>query len=575
MPYQTALISTIVVAFVLAFCAGFVARKMKISPLVGYLMAGIAIGPFTPGFVADLDLAAQLAELGVILLMFGVGLHISFADLLAVRAIAFFGACAQMVVTVAASAGFFLLLGWSLESGLLLGLALSVASTVVLLRLLEERGELDTIGGRIAVAWLIVQDIAMVLVLVLLPVFAEIADAAPGTDVSSDAGAELALTILLTLAKLAAFIALMLVVGRRAAPWLLRHVARTGSRELFTLAVLASALGIAYGSAELFGASFALGAFFAGVVLSESDFSHQAAANSLPFRDAFAVLFFVSVGMLFDPTVLVERPLVILAVLAIIILVKSVPAMVLLIAFRYPAGAALTVTTGLAQIGEFSFILVGMGVALGMIPPEGRDLVLAGALLSITINPALLALKAPAARWMHSHPRLIAAFKRSGDHLTELAPTHGDSRHEGHIILVGYGRVGNAVGDILAEHGLPFVVVELNRRVVETIRGRGIQAIYGDAGAPGVLTAALVEHARLLIVASPDALHTREIFRSARAANPLIEGIARSHSDRERAVLEEAGVNRAIVGERELAAGIARYALQRLEIAPHEPRAED
>lgn len=390
LPHETSLVATIAAAFVLAFAFGLLATRLRIPPLVGYLLAGVAIGPFTPGFVADSGLASQLAEIGVILLMFGVGLHFSVRDLMAVRRIALPGALAQIVTATAIGAVLAHFWGWSWGAGMVFGLALSVASTVVLLKALEERNIIDSPEGRIAVGWLIVEDLAMVLTLVLLP---PLAQSLGGTvpDEMAQTPVSLTLTLFLTLLKVAVFVALALVVGTRVVPWLLTQVARTQSRELFTLAVLAIALGIAYGSAALFGVSFALGAFFAGVVLSESELSQKAGQDLLPLKDAFAVLFFVSVGMLFDPTILVREPLPVLGVLAVILVGKSLAAFLIVIAFRYPVKTALTISASLAQIGEFSFILAGLGVMLGLLPAAGRDLILAGALLSIAVNPLAFA----------------------------------------------------------------------------------------------------------------------------------------------------------------------------------------
>jgi len=387
--HESSLITILAMGFVLAFAFGFVAIRLRLPPIVGYLVAGILIGPFTPGIVADIALAGQLAEIGVILLMFGVGLHFSAADLMAVRWIAIPGAVAQIVIATAIGAAMAMMWGWPLGAGLVLGLALSVASTVVLLRALDERNSVGTVNGRIAVGWLIVEDLAMVLALVLLPALAELLGGR--ADATSMSMPELLTDLGLTFGKVILFVAIVMAIGPRVVPWLLSQVARVGSRELFTLAVLAIALGIAYGSAKLFGVSFALGAFFAGLVLSESRFSHKAAADSLPMQDAFAVLFFVSVGMLFDPSIVTREPLAVLAVLALILVGKSIAAIVIVLALGYPMSTALTVAASLAQIGEFSFILAGLGIALGLMPTEGRDLILAGALLSITLNPLVFA----------------------------------------------------------------------------------------------------------------------------------------------------------------------------------------
>jgi len=562
-PHETTLITTIVAGLVLAFGGGFIASKLRLPPLVGYLLAGVVVGPFTPGFVADQELAMQLAEIGVILLMFGVGLHFSIKDLLAVRAIAIPGAVGQIIFATALGAGMAYLWGWSFGAGLVFGLALSVASTVVLLRALEERSSLDSDNGRIAVGWLIVEDLAMVLALVLLPVFAgALGGTSPG-GAGQLGGDNFLLTLALTFGKLALFLGLMLIVGTRSIPWLLEQVARTGSRELFTLSVLATALGIAFASAELFGVSFALGAFFAGVVLSESDFSHQAAADSLPLQDAFAVLFFVSVGMLFDPSILVREPLAVLAVVVVIVVGKSLAAFGIVLAFGYPASTALTVSASLAQIGEFSFILAGLGVALGLLPPEGRDLILAGALLSITLNPLVFFGFDWLAEWLQTHPSLLGRIERRGDETLSTLPdeTAGPSDH---AVIVGYGRVGSTVGKGLKSQGLPVVVIERDRRRVEALRARGVPAIYGDATTPGVLGAAGADRARLIVIATPEGYQTRRIIERVRTLNPQIDIAVRTHNESEVAYLERQGVGVAIMGERELAFGLIDYALRSL-----------
>ncbi|MBY3753159.1 cyclic nucleotide-binding domain-containing protein [Azospirillum formosense] len=432
MSHDVPLISMIAIAFGLAFIFGYLADRIRLPPLVGYLVAGIIIGPFTPGFVADGALAAQLAEIGVILLMFGVGLHFSPSDLLAVRKIAIPGAVGQIGLATALGVGLAWLWGWSLGAGLVLGLSLSVASTVVLLKALEERDMLNTAEGRVAVGWLIVEDLAMVLALVLLPALAEVLGGhAPGTAGGHGAGSDgpIWLTLALTLGKVAAFSVLAIVLGPRVVPVILTNVARTGSRELFTLSVLAIALGVAYGSAVLFGVSFALGAFFAGVVLNESRFSHKAATDSMPLQDAFAVLFFVSVGMLFDPSILLRDPLAVIAVVALIVVGKSLIAFGIVILLRFPVGMGLAVSASLAQIGEFSFILVGLGLSLGLLPEEGRDLVLAGALLSITLNPAVFA--GVAALRKHLQAKRTAGVPPYGwEQFEHLQSSLADARHQ-------------------------------------------------------------------------------------------------------------------------------------------------
>ncbi|WP_029010459.1 YbaL family putative K(+) efflux transporter [Azospirillum halopraeferens] len=562
MPPETTFVATIVLGLVLAFFGGILASKLRLPPLVGYLLAGVGVGPFTPGFVADAGLAAQLAEIGVILLMFGVGLHFSIRDLLTVRAVAIPGALGQMAVATALGFGLAQFRGWPIGAGLVFGLALSAASTVVLLRALEERNVLDSANGRIAVGWLVVEDLAMVLALVLLPALAGGLGGGQG-DVA-DHGAPLAVTLALTLGKVGLFLGLVLTVGTRVIPWLLEQVARTGSRELFTLSVLATALGIAFGSAELFGVSFALGAFFAGVVLSESDFSHQAAADALPLRDAFAVLFFVSVGMLFDPSILIREPLAVLAVVLIIIPGKSFTAFVIVLAFGYPASTALTVSASLGQIGEFSFILAGLGVAFGVLPPEGRDLILAGALLSITLNPLVFAGLDRLSGWLHERPNLLGRIERRGNDRLAVLPAVNGGGPRDHAIIVGYGWVGSVVGKGLKSQNLPIVVVDRNRRRVEALRERGVPAIYGDAATPGILEAAGVHRARLVVVATPDGYRTQRILDLARRLNPAIDTAVRTHSEAELADLERQGVGVAIMAERELAFGLMDYCLRSL-----------
>jgi monovalent cation:H+ antiporter-2, CPA2 family len=565
MPHAPSLLATIVLGLVLAACGGFLARKLHLPPLVGYLAAGIAIGPFTPGFIGDENLAPQLAEIGVILLMFGVGLHFSIKDLLAVRRIALPGALAQVFTATAIGAAVALSWGWSTVDSLVLGSALSCASTVVLLRALEERNALDSVNGRIAVGWLVVEDLVMVLVLVLLPAAAGPLGRGAHGLAAQLAGDNVWLALVFTIGKLAAFIALVFLVGTRIVPWVLEHVARTGSRELFTLSVLALAFGIAYSSAELFGVSFALGAFFAGAVLSESDFSHQAAADSLPLKDAFAVLFFVSVGMLFDPAILVHDPLAVLAVVLVIILGKSLAAFAIVLAFGYPVTTAMTVAASLAQIGEFSFILAGLGVALGILPPEGRDLIIAGAVLSIAVNPLLFATIDPVVAWLRRRPRLLTQIEWHESKLATLPER--STGLQNHAILVGYGRVGRIIGEALKAHHLPFVVVEDNRRRVEVLRGYDIPAVYGDATAAGVLDAANVDRARLLVVAAPRGFRTQRIIEIARQANPQIKTAIRTHSAGDLANFERQGVDIAIMGERELALGLLGYTVQSLGVS--------
>ena len=564
MPHNTALITTIAAGIGLAFVLGLAATRLRLPPLVGYLLAGIVVGPFTPGPVADTGLAQQLAEIGVILLMFGVGIHFSVSDLLAVRHIALPGAVVQITAATSLGAAVSHLWGWSWGSGIVFGLCLSVASTVVLLRALEDRGMLDSADGRIAVGWLIVEDLATVLVLVLLPALAATLGAEPpagsGGIATNGSTGGLAVALGVTLAKVGVFIALMFIVGRRAVPWLLTRVAGTGSRELFTLAVLAVALVIAVGASAVFGVSFALGAFFAGMVVNGSDLSHQAAADALPLQDAFSVLFFVAVGMLFDPMILIQQPLEVLSVVLIVMIGKSIAAFVIVLLFRYSIHTALTISASLAQIGEFSFILAALGVSLGLLPIEGQSLIVAGALLSISFNPLAFGAAARAEAWISARPRLLALLERPAGTIADSPATLDPKRD--HAIIVGYGRVGSAIGETLKEHHIPYLVVEQDRETVEALRRRGIPAFFGDASRPGVLDQASVGRARLLAVTAPDPFKARAIISVARRANPTIDTVVRTHTDEERKYLERLDVGLAVMGERELANTMARYAVQ-------------
>jgi CPA2 family monovalent cation:H+ antiporter-2 len=557
MPHHTPLIATIVAGLVLAFVLGAIANRLRLSPLVGYLLAGVAVGPHTPGFVADQSLATELAEIGVILLMFGVGVHFSLRDLLSVKAIAIPGAIAQIAVSTLLGIGLSWTMSWSIGSGFVFGLALSVASTVVLLRSLQERHLLDSDRGRIAVGWLIVQDLAMVLALVLLPALSGLLAGGPAAPATNLPGAsEIATTLAITLGKVGAFVGLMLVIGRRVIPWVLHYVAHTGSRELFRLAVLAIALGVAYGAAALFDVSFALGAFFAGMVLSESELSQQAASESLPLRDAFAVLFFVSVGMLFDPTILLRDPWPVIATLAIILIGNSGAGLLILRAFRYPPETAFTIAAGLAQIGEFSFILASLGVGLGVLPETGRDLILAGAIISILVNPAFFA---AVDRWRASRKRRVA------DHgvAQPMAPAIRDlpvTALVGHAVLVGYGRVGSRVGDAMRQEGCPLLVIEDNEHLLERLRGSGIDVIAGNAAAPESIRAANLSQARWLFVAVPNAFEAGQIIEQARVINPTLPIIARAHTDAEVEHLQKLGASITIMGEREIAIAMVEYA---------------
>ncbi|WP_439496456.1 YbaL family putative K(+) efflux transporter [Bosea sp. (in: a-proteobacteria)] len=549
------LIAILVAGLGLAFIFGALAQKLRISPLVGYLLAGVAVGPFTPGFVADQGLANELAEIGVILLMFGVGLHFSLKDLLSVKAIAVPGAIVQIGVATLLGLGLGLLLGWTWIAGLVFGLALSVASTVVLLRALQERRLVQTEKGKIAVGWLIVEDLAMVLALVLLPAIADALNGArPGAPGPLATQFDFGLwgVLGLTLAKVVAFVAFMLIVGRRIIPWVLHWVAHTGSRELFRLAVLAVALGVAYIAASLFGVSFALGAFFAGMILNESPLSQRAAEESLPLRDAFAVLFFVSVGMLFDPGILLRAPGPLIATLAIILIGKSLAAWLIVRAFGRSNAVALTISASLAQIGEFSFILAGLGVSLAILPEQGRDLVLAGAILSILLNPVLFAIvdrlsmdAVPVAKPKPS----AAAPAPEPEPERDIVPTALVE----HMVVVGYGRVGSLLGAGLIRHGEKLLVIEDQSDAIEAARRDGAEVIIGNAADPEVLAAAGLWRAKRLFVAIPGSFEAGQVCEQARRDSPSLPIVARAHSDAEVEHLTKCGATLTIMGEAEIA----------------------
>lgn len=586
MPHSTPLISTIVMGLVLAFVLGVIANRFRMPPLVGYLIAGVLVGPFTPGFVADASLANELSEIGVILLMFGVGLHFSLKDLLSVRAIAIPGAIVQIGGATIMGLGLATLLGWGLGAGLIFGLALSVASTVVLLKALQDRHMVDSEKGRIAVGWLIVEDLAMVLALVLIPAIASVngVEGAALHDPFIDfvenvfnIHLDIIGILAVTVVKLAAFVGFMLVVGRRVIPFILHYTAHTGSRELFRLAVLAIALGVAAGAAYLFGVSLALGAFFAGMILSESELSHRAAQESLPLRDAFAVLFFVAVGMLFDPMILITDPLPVLATVLIIIFGKSVLSFLIVVAFRRPVGTALTISASLAQIGEFSFILAALGVGLGILPPEGRDLILAGAIISIILNPVIFFVLDALRPWIEGRfgrpaeafagagipaerlePDMVATALRAAtpELPVETEPTEVPTAQTGHVIVVGFGRVGSVVGEALLEARTPFLVVEDAEGRANAARALGIEVVVGNAATPKVLALANVAGATRVVIAIPNAFEAGQAVEQARKQNPKLLIVARAHSDEEETHLKSLGADVVILGEREIGLGM-------------------
>jgi CPA2 family monovalent cation:H+ antiporter-2 len=562
MTQYTPIVATITAGLVLAFVFGAIANRLRLPTTIGYLVAGIVVGPFTPGFVADQWIASQLAEVGVILLMFGVGLHFSLKDLLRVRTIAIPGALLQMSAATILGLMLALLFGWSLSAGIVYGLALSVASTVVLVRALQEHRLVESERGHIALGWLVVQDLVMVLALVLLPALADALNIRPGAaaetagNVSSAADVIAALGT--TIAKVTAFLALMLVVGRRVIPWVLHYVAHTGSRELFRLAVLSIALGVAYGASELFGISIALGAFFAGLIMHESPLSQRAAEESLPLRDAFAVLFFVSVGMLFDPGIFARDPFSLAGTLFIILVCNPSVAYAIVRIFGRSRFTGLTLAASLAQIGEFSFILSGLGLALGLLPGEARDLVLAGAIISIFANPILFgALE----RWGRSFAREAPSAEpaAAANPVEELRPT----TLKDHAVIIGYGRVGRVIGEELERRKEPFLVVEEQPRIAAELRSRGIEVITENGAISRVLEASNLGHARWLFVAIPDAFEAGQIVNQARELNSGLPIIARAHSDAEVDHLTAHGASYTIMGEREIALGMLEYALGR------------
>jgi len=556
--HDAPLIATLVSGIVLAFVFASIAHKLRLLPLAGYLMAGVVVGPFTPGYVADGHLAHQLAEVGVVLLMFGVGLHFSLKDLLSVKGIAIPGALGQMAVATLLGMLLGWGLGWPMAQGFVFGLALSVASTVVLLRAMEERRLMETDRGRIAVGWLIVEDLAMVLALVLLPAIG-LALSSSEQGGSTLSFAALATTVGLTIGKVVLFVALMLVVGKRLIPWILEVVAQTGSRELFRLAVLAIALGVAFGVAGLFGVSFELGAFFAGMMMGESKLAQRATEETLPLRDAFAVLFFVSIGMLFNYQVILTEPLVVLAALSIIVIGKSLAAFGIVLAFGRPLRTALTIATSLAQIGEFSFILIGVGVVQNLVSKNVQDVLLAAAILSILINPLLFKLLDRARPWLDAREALQQGPASTPAPVEPEVESLPVSTLAGHVVVAGYGRVGRLVGESLREQGDAVLVLEEEKERVDMLREHGVETIVGNAMRDDVLDAANLPHARALVVTVPDAFESGEVVRLARLANPNLQIIARADSDECMTHLLEKGANLVVLAEPELARGMLEH----------------
>ena len=565
MPHDVDLIILLAVGFGMALIFGYIAARLRLPPLIGYLVAGIIISPNTPGVVGDMQLANQLAELGVMFLMFGVGMHFSLKDLLQVRRIAVPGAILQIAVATLLGIAVSMFWGWSFGSALIFGLSLSCASTVVLLKALGDRGLLDSVNGKIAVGWLLVEDLVMVLALVLLPATAVLlgGQALPGTDTSQS----IWITIGITLLKVTGFIAFMLIIGKRLVPMIMQFVARLGSRELFTLTVVAAAVSIAYGSYAVFGVSMALGAFFAGMVVKESDFSHRAEEETLPLREIFAILFFVSVGMLFDPSILVEEPLRILAVVAIIMVGKTLAAMALVLFFRYPINTALTVGASLAQIGEFSFILATLGLSLGLLTPDAQNLILAGALFSITLNSFVFSAIEPVQRWIRERSHLARMLERSGDPLAMLPDEVDQAYLRDQVVIIGYGGVGRRISENLMQQNIKVVIAEENREIVEKLRSQGIAAVSGEATEPNVLIQAHIQHARLLVISPMDILDIHRIVDISKQLNPEIQVLICAESKEEAVVIREENIGEVFYAKEEMAKNMSHHILSQIELA--------
>ena len=569
MPHDVDLIILLAVGFGMALIFGYIAARLRLPPLIGYLIAGIIISPNTPGIVGDIHLANQLAELGVMFLMFGVGMHFSLNDLLQVRRIALPGAILQIAVATLLGIGVSMYWGWSFGSALIFGLSLSCASTVVLLKALGDRGLLDSVNGKIAVGWLLVEDLVMVLALVLLPATAVLmgGHALPGTDTSQS----IWLTIGITLLKVTGFIAFMLIIGKRLVPMIMQFVARLGSRELFTLTVVAAAVSIAYGSYAVFGVSMALGAFFAGMVVKESDFSHRAEEETLPLREIFSILFFVSVGMLFDPSILIEEPLRILAVIAIIMVGKTLAAIALVLFFRYPINTALTVGASLAQIGEFSFILATLGLSLGLLTPDAQNLILAGALFSITLNSFVFSAIEPVQRWIRERSHLARLLERSADPLAMLPDEVDQAYLRDQVVIIGYGGVGRRISENLIQQNIKVVIAEENREIVEKLRSQGIAAVSGEATEPNVLIQAHIQHARLLVISPMDILDIHRIVDISKQLNPEIQVLICAESKEEAAVIREENLGEVFYAKEEMAKNMSHHILNQIELAHQSP----
>lgn len=565
MPHDVDLIILLAVGFGLALVFGYITARLRLPPLIGYLIAGILISPNTPGLVGEIHLANQLAELGVMFLMFGVGMHFSLGDLMQVRRIALPGAILQIAVATLLGMGVSLLWGWSMGSALIFGLSLSCASTVVLLKALGDRGLVHSVNGKIAVGWLLVEDLVMVLVLVLLPATAMLLGGKPLIEASADEN--IWMTLGITLLKVGGFIAFMLIIGKRLIPWIMNVVARLGSRELFTLTVVAAAVSIAFGAYKVFGVSMALGAFFAGMVVKESEYSHRAEEETLPLREVFSILFFVSVGMLFDPRILLEQPLQVLAVVGIIMIGKTIAAMALVLFFRYPINTALTVGASLAQIGEFSFILATLGVSLELLSLEGQNLILAGALISITLNSFVFSAIEPVQRWIRERSHLARLLERSADPLAMLPDAVSQDYLRDQVVIVGHGEVGRRITTALMAQDIKVVIAEENREIVENLRAKDIAAVCGVATEPSVLIQAHIQHARLLVLSPMDLLDIHKIVDIAKMLNPKIQVLLCAASKEEAELIRRDKIGDVYFAKEEMAKNMTHHILNQIELA--------
>jgi CPA2 family monovalent cation:H+ antiporter-2 len=555
--HSVALISTLSAGFCAALVFGFLAEKVRMPALVGYLLAGVLISPKFFGLGVDVQLAQQLAEIGIMLLMFGVGLHFSLDDLLRIRYLVIPGTLVQMFLSCCAGFALAGLWDWSPYACFTFGLTLSCASTVVVMKALEVRGLMRSYGGQITTGWLIIQDMVTVLILVLLPPLAVIAHG----------GAENAVPIwqiiLETFARVAAFVALMLLVGKRVLPWLLWQVAKTGSRELFTLSVLACAIGIAYSASILFSVSFALGAFFAGMVMRESRYSHRAAVESLPLRDAFSVIFFVGVGMMFNPDIIVEHPFHLLTALLIVVFFNPVISLLLTVLMRTPLKASMTLAAALGQIGEFSFILAALGISLKLLPEEAMNIVLGVSILSIALNSLAFSAVPYLTEVLKRKSKFMRVAAARPDPLSVLSDSDEHKYLEGHVVLVGFGELGRSIFKKLQEKDIRVAVVDSDVATVEELRGRHIKAVHGEASDPAVLLQAHVQNSSLLLITDSDDLEIRRTAETAKALNPAIEVVVRNHSEEVVQHLEEEKIGKVFNGVEVMSGVMADYVIGR------------